>query len=238
MTVFVEKDFETIVKEQYYDLFQFYKEIRWRGRPKNVTNRFYDFLCLDTAKRFADHGFEIEFHYIVTKYPHTRAELKVTKDEDSMFVIIESFVGNHSCRRILRKSLFLSKFGLVTVAVPEKVFVNTSEARRVKNLPSVLRDYQIGFLIAPWYVDFSMEGIRARIPGVYCEDYVLCPVPGCKDFERPMRSLGIHLQKVHGISSAECRKLYPNVPTIAKCSHDAFSVAHKAVIERQRTVVS
>lgn len=231
MTVFVEEDFEQLVNEQYYDIFRFYKNTIMAGCPKT---KFHQLLCIDTAKRFADNNFEIEFNVVVCKLPFKRTDLKVTKGKDWMYVIIESFSGNHCCRRILQRSFHISKYGLVTVVVPEKVYVNDGEAQRVRNLPSVLRDYEIGFLISQYYIDSSIKGIKARIPGVYGDDYVLCPVPECKDFDKPHRSLGIHLKKIHNISSAECKKLYPDAVMIAKKSHDTFSKAHKMVIERRR----
>lgn len=234
MTVFIEEDFEQLVNEQYYDIFQFYKTTIHRGC---IRHKFHQLLCMSTAKKFTDHGFEIEFNVVATKIPFTRADLKVSKEDDWMYVMIESFCGNHCCRRILQRSLHISKYGLVTVVVPEKIYVNDSEAQRVRNLPSVLRDYEIGFLISQYYIDSSIKGIKARIPGVYGDDYVLCPVPECKDFDKPHRSLGIHLKKIHNISSQECKKLYPDAVMIAKKSHDTFSKAHKMVIERRREMM-
>lgn len=234
MTVFLENKFEILVREHYYDIFNFYKDTICAGRSKN---KLHQLLCLDTAKRFADHHFEVEFNVIVTKYPFTRADLKVTKENDWMYVLIESFCGNHCCRRILQRSLHISKYGLVAVVVPEKVFVNDSEAKHVNNLSSVLSDYGIGFLIAPYHIDSSIESIKAKIPGVYGQDYTLCPIPGCKDREKPFLSLGFHLKKTHNISPTECKKLYPDTIMVAKKSHDLFSKSRKMVIQREREIM-
>ena len=134
----------------------------------------------------------------------------------------------------MQRSLHISKYGLVTVVVPEKVFVNGSEAQHVRNLSSVLSDYDIGFLIAPYHIDSSFESIKARIPGVYGQDYTLCPIPGCNDREKPFLTLGFHLKKMHNISPTECKKLYPGTIMIAKKSHDLFSKSRKLFIQRER----
>ena len=167
----------------------------------------------------------------------TRADLKVTKENNWMYVLIESFCGNHCCRRILQRSLHISKYGFVTVVVPEKVFVNDSEVQHVNNLSSVLSDYDIGFLIAPYHIDSSIESIKARIPGIYGQDYTLCPIQGCNDREKPFLSLGFHLKKMHNISLKECKNLYPGTIMIAKKSHDLFSKSRKMVIQKEREMM-